>query len=311
MQVSDRRIVVLGTGGTIAGRASSADDNLGYRAGEVPVGDLLRGVRAPAGFRLQAEQVAQVDSKDMDFAIWCALARRCAHWLAQDDVAGVVVTHGTDTLEETAFFLQCVLAPAKPVALTGAMRPSTSASPDGPANLADALAVAASPLARGVCTVFAGSVHAPEDVQKVHGYRLDAFSSGEAGPVAFVEEGRVRPVRPWPLGMALRNAASLPDPADWPRVEIVLSHAGAGGAIVRALVADGVRGLVVAGTGNGTVHHALEAALLEAQGSGVAVRRTTRCPFGRVLPHPGAALPALEGLSPVKARVALMLELMP
>lgn len=309
MQVSRKRIVVLGTGGTIAGRAASAQDNVGYRAGEVGVADLLAGVAAPAGVVLEAEQVAQVDSKDMDFALWLRLAQRCAHWLAQGDVAGIVVTHGTDTMEETAFFLQSVLAPAKPVVLTGAMRPATSLAPDGPQNLADAVAVAATPGAQGACVVFAGAVHGPRDVQKVHSYKLDAFSSGDAGPLAQVEEGRVRMLRAWPQGPVLRAAALLPQPDGWPRAAIVLSHAGADGAIVDALLQTGVRGIVVAATGNGTVHHALEEALLRAQQAGVAVRRASRCVQGRVLAHAGDRLPATEGLSPVKARVALMLEL--
>lgn len=310
MQVSRRRIVVLGTGGTIAGRAASASENVGYKAGEVGIGDLLKGLPALQGVDLHPEQVAQIDSKDMDFAVWCALVQRCVHWLAQPDVAGIVVTHGTDTMEETACLLQAVLAPVKPVVLTGAMRPATSAGADGPQNLADALAVAASPLAQGVCVVFAGTVHSGAEVQKDHTYRLDAFSSGDAGPLGYVEDGRLRLLRPWPQGPLLRSAASLPQPADWPRVEIVLNHAGADGAIVDALVRDGVAGLVAAGTGNGTLNLRLEEALLRAQQAGVAVRRSTRCPEGRVLPHPGDRLPYADGLSPVKARIALMLELM-
>jgi L-asparaginase len=310
MQVSRRRIVVLGTGGTIAGRAASAADNLAYRAGEVGVQELLAGLPAAADLDLHAEQVAQLDSKDMDFATWCSLAQRCAHWLARSDVAGVVITHGTDTMEETAFFLQSVLAPVKPVVLTGAMRPASSFAPDGPQNLADALSVAASPLAQGVCVVFAGTLHGAADVQKVHGYRLDAFSSGDAGALGYVEEGRLRMLRAWPQGVVLRSAASLPDPDEWPRVEIVLNHAGAGAAIVRALAADGVAGLVVAGTGNGTLNQGLEQALLQAQQQGIAVRRSSRCAEGRVLPHAGDRLPAADGLSPVKARIALLLELM-
>ncbi len=309
MQVDGEKIVILGTGGTIAGRAASAADNVGYQAGQVAVADLLQGLRAPAGTVLLAEQVAQIDSKDMDAAVWVALATRCAHWLAQPDVRGVVITHGTDTMEETAYFLHCVLAPAKPVVLTGAMRPATSAAADGPQNLADALVVAAAAGARGVSVAFAGSVHAAGDVMKVHTYRPDAFTSGEAGPVALVEEGRLRALRPWPPSTPLCKVADLPPPSGWPRVEIVMSHAGAGGALVDALVAQGVAGLVAAGTGNGTLHLALEAALLRAQAGGVAVRRTSRCPLGQVLAVPGAALPA-STLSPVKARIALQLELL-
>ena len=310
MQVSRRRFVVLGTGGTIAGRGASAQDNVGYRAGEVAVGELLAGIPVPQDVDVTAEQVAQIDSKDMDFAVWRALAQRCAHWLAQDEVAGIVVTHGTDTMEETAYFLQAVLAPAKPVVLTGAMRPATSVAADGPQNVADALAVAASREAIGVCVVFAGTVHGAHDVQKVHGYRVDAFASGDAGPLAYVEEGRLRVLRAWPQEGAAREPQALPEPERWPRVEIVVSHAGAGAAIVHALQAQGVQGIVVAGTGNGTVHHVLEAALLQAQQQGVAVRRTSRCLQGRVLPHGGDRLAAAQGLTPVKARIALMLELM-
>jgi L-asparaginase len=310
MQESSGTIVVLATGGTIAGRAASAGDNLTYQAAQIGVEELLAGLPLPAGFAIEGEQVAQIDSKDMDFDVWCALARRCAHWLARADVAGVVVTHGTDTMEETAFFLQSVLAPAKPVVLTGAMRPATAIVPDGPQNLADAVAVAGSGQARGVCVVFAGSVHGAADVQKVHPYRVDAFSSGDAGPIAYVEEGRLRVLRNWPQGTPGRALDALPDPAGWPRVEIVASYAGASGAVVDALVRDGVRGLVVAGTGNGSLHHALESALLGAQRQGVAVRRTSRCLHAGVLPHAGDRLPAAQGLTPVKARVALLLELM-
>lgn len=310
MQVSDQKIVVLGTGGTIAGQAASAQDNVNYQAAQVGVAQLLQGVPALAGMAIATEQVAQIDSKDMDFAVWTVLARRCAHWLAQEDVAGIVVTHGTDTMEETAFFLQSVLAPAKPVVLTGAMRPASSAGADGPQNLVDAVTVASQAGTQGVLVVFAGQVHGPQDVAKAHPYRLDAFTSGDAGPLAFVEEGRVRQLRAWPAGTPQCALDALAEPAQWPRVEIVLSHAGASGAVVEALVAQGVAGLVVAATGNGTLHHALKAALLAAQRHGVAVRRSTRCALGQALPTTGASLPLAEGLSPVKARIALMLELM-
>jgi len=313
-----RRVVVLGTGGTISGRSDRGGDNIGYTAGEVAVADLLGGIEAPEGVTLAAEQVAQADSKDMSFAIWRALALRCSHWLAAPDVAGLVITHGTDTLEETAFLLQSVLAPAKPVVLTCAMRPASALSPDGPQNLRDAVAVAATPGARGVTAVCAGTVHGAFDVQKVHTYRLDAFASGDAGPVGYVEEGSVRRAREWPGADAdaARNPDDLPeDEAAWPRVEIVTSHAGAGAAVIRALrndasAASPLRGLVIAATGNGTVHQALEAAALEAQEAGIAVLRATRCASGRILAKPGDRLRDAGGLTPVKARIALMLELL-
>lgn len=312
--MSDKKIVVLGTGGTIAGTATHADDNIGYTAAQVGIDALLAGIPALRGRSLVAEQVAQVDSKDMTFAIWQALAARCAYWLAQDDVAGIVITHGTDTLEETAFFLHAALGPAKPVVLTCAMRPATAMTPDGPQNLVDAVAVAATPQAHGVVVVCAGTVHGALDVQKLYTYRVDAFSSGDAGPLAYVEEGAVRQLRAWPTATsgAQRQAllARVAEATAWPRVEIVTSHAGAGPQLVQALVAQGVHGIVVAATGNGTVHAALEAALLQAQASGVAVWRSTRCAAGRVLPRPDDLLPGAGGLSPVKARIAMLLDLL-
>ena len=314
-----KKIVFLGTGGTIAGTAATAGDNIGYTAAQVGIADLLASVPALAGLVVQTEQVAQVDSKDMDFAVWAALALRVAHWLADSEVQGVVITHGTDTLEETAFFLHSVLRPTKPVVLTCAMRPATALAPDGPQNLTDAIAVALAPQAQGVVVVCAGVVHSAQDVQKVHTYRLDAFDSGDAGPVGYVEEGAVVLMRNWPLaqeGRAQLALKSIANGAVWPRVEIVTSHAGANGALVDALrvpppaPVPHVQGFVVAATGNGTVHHALEAALLQAQADGLAVVRATRCTRGRVLPTAASTLPGAGGLSPVKARIAMVLKLM-
>lgn len=318
IQVGARRIVVLGTGGTIAGRASHAGDNIGYTAGQVGVADLLGDIEAPDGVVLLAEQVSQIDSKDMGFAVWQKLARRCAHWLAQADVAGIVITHGTDTLEETAFFLQSVLAPSKPVVLTCAMRPATALAPDGPQNVRDAIVVAATPGARGVVAVCAGTVHGATDVQKVHTYRLDAFGSGDAGPLAYVEEGSVRALRNWPESRVAKPVFDrVANAASWPRVEILVSHAESRGTVVDALVAerkrgapDAVQGIVLAATGNGTLHGALEAAALRAQAEGIAVVRATRCLQGRILPKPGDALRDAGALTPVKARIALALELL-
>jgi L-asparaginase len=299
----------LGTGGTIAGSSNSPTDHVGYRAGQIPVLQLLAGIPALAGLRLEAEQVAQVDSKDMDPAVWATLAARCAHWLGQDEVMGVIVTHGTDTIEETAYFLSRVLPAAMPVVLTCAMRPATALSADGPQNIADAAEVVRLG-AHGVTVACAGKLHAAADIRKVHPYRLDAFSSGDAGPLGFIEGGRLHLTRPWPESVKIGRAPALPSAGEpWPRVEIVHSHAGADGRMVDALVRDGVQGLVVAATGNGTVHERLEEALLAAMAAGVLVVRATRCSEGRLVaagdsrlrPHP---------LTPVKARIDLMLELL-
>ena len=313
--MSGQKIVVLGTGGTIAGTSAQAGDNIGYTAAQVGVTQLLEavpGLQAITG-ALQTEQVAQIDSKDMDGEVWRVLALRCAHHLADPEVRGIVITHGTDTLEETAWFLHQVLDTRKPVVLTCAMRPATALTPDGPQNLLDAVAVAMTPGATGVLMVASGEVHGARHVQKVHPYRVHAFTSGDVGPLGFVEEGKLRLTKKWPLaldGKALEAIKKIANLATWPRVEIVISHAGVTGAVVDALVRDGVHGLVVACTGNGTIHYALEAALLRALYAGVKVVRSTRCPEGQVLPKPGDLFPDSLGLSPVKARISLMLDLL-
>jgi L-asparaginase len=306
------KVVVLGTGGTIAGRAASAVDNVGYVAAQTGVDELV-GRLGPLPVALESEQVAQLDSQDMAFEVWQRLAGRIEHHLARPEVRGVVVTHGTDTLEETAYFLQRVLAPAKPVVLTGAMRPATSLQADGPQNLRDAITVAALPEARGVLVVAAGALHAGHAVRKVHPYRVDAFSSGDAGPIGRLEEGRLLRLRGWPAGDALGREAIGRDPSNWPWVEILTSAAGADGAAVGALQAAGVRGLVVAATGNGGVHRALAIALERAAAAGVGVLRATRCLDGRIVAGRGGAsgaFPSAEGLTPVQARVELILRLL-
>ena len=321
-----KKVVFLGMGGTIAGTAQTAGDNVGYTAAQVGVQQLLQSapgvVAALDGHEALAEQVCQIDSKDLVTGDWAALAGRLAYWLDRQDVAGVVVTHGTDTLEETAYLLSRAVPSAllanKPVVLTCAMRPASSLAPDGPANLADAVAAVLCGLVQGVVVVCAGKIHSAVHVQKVHPYRVDAFDSGEAGPLGLVAEGRVR------LLSAAPTAEGLPavdlkrlQARGWPRVELLVSHAGATAALVRALLvgeasAPALRGIVVAGTGNGTIHREMEAALEQAKQQGVRVVRASRCAYGQVVGGSGSARSGsfeASPLSAVKARIALMLEI--
>ncbi|MEY4416600.1 MAG: hypothetical protein RIQ53_3893 [Pseudomonadota bacterium] len=305
---------ILGTGGTIAGASTQALDNVGYTAAQIGVAQLLAAVPAlgaEPGVAFEAEQVAQLDSKDMDPATWQALGRRVAAHLARPEVPGLVITHGTDTLEETAIWLQAVLAPTKPVVLTAAMRPATALAPDGPQNLLDAVRLARTPGACGVLVVAGGRVMAAADVRKRHPYRLDALAAGDAGVLAWIEEGNVRLLRPWPVATALPVgpcAAALQVPVtDWPWVEVVGSHAGADARQVDALRAAGVQGLVVATTGNGTVHRALQAALERAQAGGCPVWLASRCGDGVIV---GPAAGPAAAFSPWQARALLQLWLL-
>jgi L-asparaginase len=322
-----KKLVFLGMGGTIAGTADSAMDNVGYKSAQVGVTQLLAAIpplrTALGDLLVVSEQVAQVDSKDIGYGHWRDLVLRAIHYLNMADVHALLITHGTDTLEETAFFLSRVLPAAllvaKPVVLTCAMRPATSLAPDGPQNVLDAVAVARAPAASGVLVACAGTVHSARDVQKVHPYRTNPFDSGDAGPLGYVEEGVVRWVHRCDGVLVDGRTLALDRliAEVWPWVEIVFSHAGVTGAAVRAICGGGrndaspLRGIVVAGTGNGTVHEDLESALREAQQQGIRIVRSTRCAQGGVVP--GSAkfeFSHSNGLSPVKARIALMLELL-
>jgi L-asparaginase len=311
-------LLLLGTGGTIAGTAADALRVTGYESAQIGIDQIAHAVPGLAeslaadGITLQAEQVAQIDSKNMEPAVWQRLARACAAHLARDEVRGVVVTHGTDTLEETAWLLHRVLAPAKPLVLTAAMRPATAVSADGPGNLLDAMRVAARGWVMGVSVVMAGAVWHPQGLRKGHTMRLDAFFGGDAGPIGRLDDGVWRPFRSCPAADALGLAAILQEPAAWPRVEIVTQHAGADGRIVDLLVQDGVRGLVIAGSGHGTVSDRLAAAITRARTAGVAVRLASRCAAGPVLASAGelVGVGASGELAPPQARVELLLELL-
>lgn len=323
MQQTAGTVVVIATGGTIAGQAASPDEQLDYVSARLGVDELLSALALPRDLTIEAEQLAQVDSKDMTFALWRGLAVQVAHHLARHDVAGVVVTHGTDTMEETAWFLARTVTPGKPVVLTGAMLPATSRAADGPSNLAAALRLAAHRQAvPGVVVVMAGEVHAARDVRKACSHRPAAFSSGELGPIGRIVDGAPRPLR------LARGVARVLDPAHvpadealWPWVEIVASSAGVDGRTVELLVAAGVDGIVVAATGNGTVHARMEPALRRARAAGVAVLRSTRCLHGGIVegavqtaaqagPEGTEALESAADLSPHQGRVELIVRLL-
>ena len=307
------KTVILSTGGTIAGRAAGSADNVSYRAGVVSPEQLVAAVAALQAVPLEVQDLAQVDSKDMTHALWCQLTAAVTQALARADVGGVVVTHGTDTLEETAYWLHRTVPAYKPVVLTAAMRPASSLQADGPQNLLDAVTVARSggygAGVSGVVVVIAGKVHAGHEIRKVHNYRVDAFSSGDAGPLALLEEGRLRVLRPWPNAQPAAVDWASMDADHWPWVELVSSHAGASRRAVDALVNAGVQGLVVSATGNGSVHRALLGALEDAAQRGVKVLRATRCALGTLVDD-GQALEGAGGLTPAQARVELMLRLL-
>lgn len=313
-----QRVVILGTGGTIAGTGDDPERAWSYRAAQLSVEQLVQAVPALAALSLEAIQVAQVDSKDMGWSVWQGLGAVLAQQLARDDVAGVVITHGTDTLEETAYLLHRLHDGRKPVVLTAAMRAATAPDADGPRNLLDAVRVvreAASRQLGGVVAVMHGEIWSAAHVRKAHSFALDAFDGGGEAPLARLDkDGQWHDVQAvWPQsgGGGWQVLAGVP-----PRVEIVHSHADADGWLVEAALAHaareggGLRGLVVAGTGHGTVHAGLTRVLEKAAQSGVTVWRSSRVARGGVQSREGDVWPAVPGLTAAQARVALMLSLM-
>jgi len=314
-----QKVVILGTGGTIAGTANDPSRAWAYQAAQLSVAQLIEAVPALQGVPLEAVQVAQVDSKDMSWSIWRQLGRALHVQLARDDVAGVVITHGTDTLEETACLLQALHDGAKPVVLTAAMYPATSPDADGPGNLRDAVRVVQESARRclgGVVAVMHGRVWSAIDVRKAHSHALDAFDGGGASPlVALAQDDRSEAVWPsaWPTCGRFGWGYLEVNP---PRVEIVCSHADADGWLVRAMLAHAqtserpLRGIVVAGTGHGTLHEGLTQALREATQQGITVWRSSRVARGGVLAREGDEWPAVPHLTAAQARVALTLSLL-
>lgn len=309
------RIAILATGGTIAGLPAQG---VSYQAGLLPAERLLDSVPGAGDCaRLSVEALAQVGSQDVDHALWTTLARRVRVLLEDEEVDGIVVTHGTDTLEETAFFLHLATRAGKPVVLTGAMRPAHALGADGPANLRAAIAAAASLSTRslGVCVAMNEILYDAVEVQKARAEGLEAFSSRNHGPVGRIQgqEFRLYPGRDGgnPAGRGLFADGALDA---WPRVHILYAHADMDPALVDAMLGTDPQGIVVAGVGNGNASTATWRRLEAAAAQGVAVVRATRTPGGHVesgieVDDEGLGFVAAGGLSAQKARILAQLAL--
>lgn len=304
---------VLATGGTIAGAGSNAGP--AYRSGVVPIAEILRSIPGLDSLAtISSEQVSNVGSYDVDELVWRKLLGRVRAAIADPGVTGVVITHGTDTLEETAFFLSLVIPSAKPVVLVGAMRPGTAVSADGPQNLLDAVRVAGSEVARnrGVLVVMNDTIFEPASVTKTDIRRVNAFAAPISGPVGDVLANVPRFYRPAVGSDA--GFALLDTPL--PRVAVAYAFAGVKADDIRSAAA-GAQGLIIAGVGAGSLSGDARRAVRELTSKGVPVVRTARQGSGDVWTavQSGSEQPgtretvAGRELSPAKARILLMLAL--
>ncbi|RDU72686.1 type II asparaginase [Helicobacter aurati] len=317
--VSDRskpNIVILATGGTIAGTTDSHINTTDYTAGVVGVETLINAVPEIKNLaNIKGEQIANIDSADMSNEIWLNLAKRLNELLQDSTVDGAVITHGTDTMEETALFLHLVLKSNKPVVIVGAMRPSTAMSADGAKNLYNGVSLAADTRAKGkgVMVVMNDRIQSARYVTKTHTLNVDAFSSTNSGDMGYIVDGEAffysLPNKPHTITSEfdVSNLDTLP------QVDILYSYANDGSSIAaQALFNHGTKGLVVAGSGAGSIHKNHKETLRQLMQEGLIVVQSSRVNAGMVFASESDSELGFIGsgdLNPQKARVLLMLAL--
>ena len=313
------RVYLIGTGGSISfvGRERTDYINYSYDNKHLTIQELLDRVPEVSEWaEVRAEQFLNVGSTEVGPSHWLALAKRINTIFREDpEAAGVAITHGTATLEETAYFLNLTVKGRNPVVVTGAMRPPTGMGTDTDVNLMDCIRVAAAPQSagRGVLTVLNNEIQAARDVTKTDSYRLETFRSNQLGLLGYADsDGEVVFYRTTTKAHTQDTEFDLEDVAELPRVDIAFSYAGADGLLVDALAGAGVPGTVAAGLGSGGSPPGFMAALRKAMERGVKVVIATQVGNGRVMRtrrFDEAGYIAADNLSPKKARILLMLAL--
>lgn len=309
-------IHILATGGTIAGSGASATGTA-YTAGQVAIGTLLSAVPELESIaHVTGEQIVRIGSQDMTDEVWLTLAGSINALLANDDVDGVVVTHGTDTMEETAYFLNLTVKSDKPVVLVGAMRPSTALSADGPLNLYNAVVVAGAKesAGRGVMVVMNGLILGARNVTKTNTTNVQTFQSPNTGALGYVNDGKVFYAMSTLKAHTTNSVFDVSGLDSLPKVGIIYSYSNVEPDALIAMENNGYKGIVHAGVGNGNIHKNLFPELISARKKGIQIVRSTRVPTGpttldaEVDDRQYQFIASLE-LNPQKARVLLMLAL--
>lgn len=309
-------LYILATGGTIAGKSSNTLSSA-YKSGALSVDSLISVIpQAKDLANLKAEQISNIGSQEMDNKIWLKLARRVQALLSKKDVDGVVITHGTDTMEETAYFLDLVIKSHKPIVMVGAMRNASSLSADGPLNLYNAIAVASNPQSKGkgVLVVMNGDIHAAREVSKTHTTDVATFKSLNSGPLGKVIYGHVRFYMQSLRKHTLESAFDIAKIVHLPRVDIIYSHANDHADLIQDVIKHGAKGIISAGVGNGNLYPSVLNALANAVKQGVVVVRSSRVGSGFITPlgeidDSKYGFLTSDNLNPQKARVLLMLAL--
>ena len=310
-------IVILATGGTIAGAAATGTQ-AAYTSGAVTIDAMLAavpGIRDLAN--IKGEQISNVGSQDMTMDIMLTVAKRCNQLLAKNDVDGIVITHGTDTMEETAFFLNLTVKSAKPVVLVGSMRPSTAVSADGPLNLYNAVGVAGDPNARGrgVLVMMNDWIHGAHSLTKTSTTAIQTFMSPLRGLVGVASYGKNDFYGTPPWKHTTQSEFDITNVTKLPRVDILYAYADMAADLIDASAAAGAKGIVIAGVGNGNMNKVSLEAAQRAAKKGVVVVRSTRVATGTVgrnveVNDDEMGFVASDELNPQKSRILLMLALL-
>ncbi len=314
---AQKNVVILATGGTIAGAAASGTQS-GYTSGAVTIDAMLAAVPGIDKLaKVKGEQISNVGSQDMSFEIMLKLAKRINELAPKGDVDGFVVTHGTDTMEETAYFLNLTVKTDKPVVLVGSMRPSTAVSADGPLNLYNAVAVASDPQAkgRGVLVVMNDTIHAAHSLTKMSTTAVETFMSPGRGVVGVTHYGK----QDWYNTPSWKHTKAsefdVSSVTKLPRVDVVFADADMSADLITASAEKGAKGIVIAGVGNGNMNKTSVDAAAAAVKKGVVVVRSSRVPTGHVgrnveLDDDKLGFVASQELNPQKSRILLSLALL-
>ena len=309
-------IHILATGGTIAGTGASATAT-NYTAGQVAIGTLLDAVpQLKEIAHVTGEQVVRIGSQDMNDEVWLTLANRINELLNQPETDGIVITHGTDTMEETAYFLNLTVKSDKPVVLVGAMRPSTALSADGPLNLYNAVVTASDKQStgKGVLVVMNGSILGAESVSKMHTTGVETFQAPNAGALGYVLNSQVVYNQAPLKKHTTESVFDVSGLKKLPKVGIVYSYSNIDADMVEPMLKNGYEGIVHAGVGNGNIHRNVFPVLEKARKQGIQVVRSSRITSGPTtldneVDDAHYEFIASQQLNPQKARILLMLAL--
>lgn len=310
-------IVILGTGGTITGVSANPLSMTVYNAGELDIHQVVAGI--PQLYELAnitTEQFTKLGAFNASFELWLDLAMHINKMLNDDKVDGVVITHGTDTLEDTAYFLNLVIKSAKPVIITGAMRPASALSAEGPLNIYNAVRIATSKQAigKGVLVALNDEIHAAREVTKTNTYNVSTFKSPNTGPIGVISNGEAVFYLTSTRRHTLSSELSVSSNTKFPQVKILYFHINEDTILLDAALSEGVQGIVYVGTGNGNLAGAVARSLRTAVENGLVLVRASRTASGLI----ATSIPkwddlgyvAADNLNPSKARILLMLALM-